>query len=360
LLVRAPNWLGDVVMATPGFRALREGFPAARIALHLRSELIPLLRGAPWFDELLPLRSRGRSGPSLIAEGLRLRPRRFELGICLPDSFSAALLMRAAGVERVVGYGHGGRRLLLHQAVPGVAGAGGRWLIARERHVLGLVEAVGVSARGTYLELFVSPQDEAQAEAALAARGIDTDAKVALLAPGASFGPSKHWPPGYFARVGDALAACGAGVALIGSAAERLLVKDVADRMRARPVELAGELELGPLKAVIRRASVLVCNDAGARHVAVAFGVPTVVLLGPTSLAKTNLNLERVHVLATDVGCRPCYHRTCPVDHRCMTRLDPERVIDAALRAVGDGRGDGTLRPVSPGHRGSIVESSGP
>jgi heptosyltransferase-2 len=74
------------------------------------------------------------------------------------------------------------------------------------------------------------------------------------------------------------------------------------------------------------------------------------VLFGPTSLAKTNLNLERVRALAADVGCRPCYHRECPTDHRCMTRLEPAQVIAAALPALRGGptafRGDGALRAV--------------
>jgi heptosyltransferase-2 len=118
----------------------------------------------------------------------------------------------------------------------------------------------------------------------------------------------------------------------------------------AEPVaDLVGAADLGATKAVIRRARALVCNDAGARHVAVAFGVPCIVLMGPTSLAKTNLNLERVRVLTADVGCRPCYLRECPTDHRCMTRIAPERVLDAVRPALAAGRawrGDGTLRPV--------------
>jgi hypothetical protein len=54
-------------------------------------------------------------------------------------------------------------------------------------------------------------------------------------------------------------------------------------------------------------------------------------LLGPTSLAKTRLNLERVRVLVHPVGCRPCYHRVCPTDQRCLRGLAPERVVEAAL-----------------------------
>jgi len=122
-------------MATPGFRALRAGFPTARITLHLRESQLPLLAGAPWFDERIPVRSFGRRGLAPLREGLSLRGRRFDLGVCLPDSFSSALLMRAAGVRRIVGYRRGGRGPLLHQPVslPPAARAGrGGPLLPRE------------------------------------------------------------------------------------------------------------------------------------------------------------------------------------------------------------------------------------
>jgi heptosyltransferase-2 len=337
ILVRGPNWTGDVIMATPGFRALRAGFPAARITLHLRESQLPLLAGAPWFDERLPLRSFGRGGLAPIREGLSLRGRRFDLGVCLPDSFSSALLMRAAGVRRIVGYRRGGRGPLLHQAVSlpiaARAGSGGP-LLARELHVLGLVEAVGCAPRGTQLELFVTPEEEAEAEAALAAAGVSANEPLVVLAPGASFGPSKQWPPAHFAAAADALAAH-ARIVVVGAPEERALAAEVAGAMRARAADLSGRIGLGALKAVVRRARVALCNDAGVRHVAVAFSVPAVVLMGPTSLEKTALNLERVQVLTEDVPCRPCYLRECPIDHRCLTRIAPERAVRAALPALG-------------------------
>ncbi|MCU0670096.1 MAG: lipopolysaccharide heptosyltransferase II [Myxococcota bacterium] len=350
IVVRAPNWAGDVVMATPGFRALRAAFARARIAVQIRPGLAPLLAGAPWFDEVLPLASYHRGAAALLREGFALRRRpRFDLGVCLPDSFAAALLLRCAGVRRIVGYATQARAALLDVAVRSPSG----W-IARERHVLGLVEAIGCSARGTHLELFVTPREEDAAAAQLAHQGVAAGETIAALAPGASYGASKLWPAESFARVGDALAAAGARVVVIGSAEEAPLAARVAAAMQAPAAVLAGALDLGASKALLRRARVLVCNDAGARHIAVALGVPAVVAFGPTSLAKTNLNLERVRALAADVACRPCYRRTCPTDHRCMTRLAPERVIAAALPALqGDlhaFRGDGLLRAVpAPG-----------
>jgi heptosyltransferase-2 len=337
-VVRAPNWLGDVVMATPGFRALRAAFPRARLTLLLRPAVAPLLAGNPWFDEMLPVHSSGRRPHSLLREGLALRRYCFDLGLCLPDSFSAALHLRLAGVTRVVGYRGNLRGPLLHQKVDPPWGPNPRALVARERHVLGLVEAVGAPMLGTQLELFVTPEEEQEAEIVLAQRPGKAEAPLAAIAPGASYGPSKLWPAESFARVGDALAEAGAQIVLLGAPSESALVARVRAGMRSPAIELTAPGSLGVLKAVLRRSKVLVCNDAGARHVAVAFGVPCVVMFGPTSLEKTNLNLGRVQALFADVPCRPCYLRTCPIDHRCMTRIEPERVIAAALPSLAPGR----------------------
>lgn len=326
IVVRAPNWTGDLVMSTPGFRALRAGHPEAHLALWVRPHLAPLLAGAPWFDAVYQDGERGVAAP--LRAGLRLREeRRFDLGICIPDSFSSAIALRAAGVREIVGYRRGGRSPLLHRALSLPAEAGPRRLVPRERFVLGLVEATGAPPRGTHLELFTTAAEEAAAEALL---GPDDGAPRVALAPGASFGPSKCWPPESFAAVGDALAEAGARVLLLGAAAEAPRVERVRGAMRAPALDLAGATTLGVLKAVLRRCRLLVGNDAGARHVAVAFGVPAIVFFGPTTLEKTSLNLERVLPLETRHPCRPCYRRECPIDHRCLRDIDAGEVAALA------------------------------
>ena len=329
ILVRGPNWTGDLIMASPGFRALRAGFPDARITLHVREALLPLVAGAPWFDAVRPVTSWRGGLRAQLGEARALRAGGFDLGVCLPDSFSSALLMRLSGVRRVVGYARGVRRWLLHTRV-----AWPSEVIARERHVLGLVTALGCAELGTDLELFVTEEERAEADRLLP----DDAAPLAVIAPGASFGPSKLWPAESFARVGDRLAEEGAQVALAGTAGEASLTGRIASGMGAPALDLAGRLSLGGLKALLSRASVLVCNDAGARHVGVAFGVPAVVMMGPTALEKTNLNLERVRVWTADVPCRPCYQRECPIDHRCMTRIPPGVVAADAAAGLHAGR----------------------
>ena len=338
ILVRGPNWTGDVIMATPGFRALRAGFPDARITLHLRESQVPLLRGSAWFDEIVPLRSQAGRRWAAVRDARALgKGHSFDLGICLPDSFSSALLMRAAGVRHIVGYARNSRSWLLHRAVPlpaGIEGERGGPMLPRELHVLGLIEALGCERKGTELELPIMADERREAAAAFEGAGGTPDGSYAVLAPGASFGPSKIWPPESFAQVGDELAARGVSVVLIGTPAEVGLTRDVRRWMRGPVVDLTGKLGLGALKAVVQGARLMVCNDAGARHVAVAFGVPCVVMMGPTSLEKTGLNLDGVQVLTADVPCRPCYARECPIDHRCMRQISPDRVLAAAHSAL--------------------------
>lgn len=338
ILLRGPNWTGDLVMSTPAFRALRRRYPDDRITLQLRPGLAGLIAGSPWFDEVISVQSYRKGAAALVREGRALRGlRRYDLGICLPDSWSSALLMRVAGVRRICGYRRAGRGILLHSPVAARPEWGRQRLVARETYALELMKTLGCDDDGTRLELFTTSEEEAQAERVLAARGAG-EGPLLVLAPGASFGPSKCWAPESFAKVGDAAVGAGAQVAVVGTQDEAARVRRVCDAMRQPALPLAGALDLGGLKALVRRATALVCNDAGARHIAVAFGVPCVVLMGPTSLDKTNRNLEGVRVLETDVACRPCYQRECPIDHRCMTRLEPSRVNDIILPLLESAR----------------------
>ncbi len=340
ILVRGPNWTGDVVMATPGLRALRARFPQARITVQLRPGLEPLLAGAPWIDAVTSVRSYHKGLRAMFAEARSLRAQHFDLGVLLPDSFSSAFLMRLAGVPEILGYARGGRSGLMTQKVVAPAlDAQGRLMLARELHVLGLMEALGAARLDTRLELFTTAEEEAEAERALNESAQDRKHKIVVFAPGAAYGPSKIWPPEYFAKLGDELARrTNVSVVLVGSPSERALAEEIVQNMTSPVQDLVGRISLGAVKAVLRRAALMVCNDAGARHIAVAFGVPCLVLFGPTSIEKTNLNLEHVEVFTENVSCRPCYKRVCPIDHACLRRILPERLLAVALPLLSEQR----------------------
>ncbi|MEZ4279478.1 MAG: lipopolysaccharide heptosyltransferase II [Myxococcota bacterium] len=341
ILVRCPNHAGDVVMATPGLAALREAHPQAEIVAHLPAPLIPLLEGAGLVDALWAVESRGGGVRGLRREAARIAAHGFELGVVIPESISSALLMRLGRVGHVVGFARDPlRAALLHERVPGEAGWGRRRLVSRERFVLQLVAAVGARSEGgpPRLRLATTAAEAERLEAALRPLGSSLaalrDDPPIVLAPGAGFGEAKQWPAESFAGLADRLASGGAPIFVVGAPGEEALVAAVVRAMRARPFVLAGTLDLGALKVLLRAARLLVSNDAGARHVAAAFGVPSVVFFGPTSVEKTPDNLDRVEILETDHACRPCYRRRCPIDHRCLRSLSVEQAEQAAARAI--------------------------
>ena len=339
ILVRAPNWLGDVVMSTPGLRALRLAHPDARIVVQLPEALRPLLEGHPACDETWPLASRSGRWSLWSREARRIAEARFDLGVVVPESISSALRMRRGRVAHVVGFARDPiRSALLDEVVPAPAEWGRRRMVSRERFVATLVAAVGAPTDDLRLELRVTPDEEGRLAAVLARNGtsiasIEREAPV-VIAPGAGYGPSKCWPAASYAALADRLAARGHRVVVVGSAADREAVAAVAEAARRELLVLGDALELGGLKALLRRSRLVVANDAGARHVAAAFGVPSVVFFGPTSVAKTADNLHAVQVLETDHACRPCYRRTCPIDHRCLRSIGVDRAEAAADRAL--------------------------
>jgi len=339
ILVRCPNWLGDVVMTTPGLRALRQSFPEARIVAQLPEALIPVLEGSGLCDELWPVAPRGASLSTLARESRRMADMQFDLGIVVPESISSALRMRLGRVRRVVGFARDPiRRALLGEVVPAPASWGRRRLVSRERFGLRLMEAVGAAGDSCRLSLSVTEAEDARLESALRSHGLSLAAlesdRLIVLAPGAGFGPAKCWPAESYAALGDRFAKKGGGVVLVGSAADASSLDAVHAAMKSTPILLGASLDLGALKALLCRARLLVSNDAGARHVAAAFDVPSVVFFGPTSVAKTPENLDAIEILESDHDCRPCYRRECPIDHRCLRSIGVEAAEAAAGRAL--------------------------
>jgi heptosyltransferase-2 len=340
ILVRCPNWLGDVVMATPGLRALRAAYPEARIVAQLPEKLLPLLEGSGFCDELWPVLPRGAGFSLHRAEARRLAKARFDLGILIPESISSALRMRWGRVGRTIGFARDPlRRMLLDEIVAAPKEWGRRRLVSRERFVLRLMSAVGVSSDDSSLGLSVTEAEEARLNAVLSGQGrriaeLAHDPPI-VIAPGASFGPAKCWPADSYGELADRFAEQGRSVILLGGPGEHSRIEAVRNSMRSTPIVLDAALDLGSLKALIRSARLLVANDAGARHVAAAFDVPSVVFFGPTSVQKTADNLDAIEILETEHDCRPCYRRSCPIDHRCLRSITVDVADAAASRALG-------------------------
>lgn len=329
LLVRCPNWVGDAVMATPALRCLRANYPDAHITLLARPYVRPVFDHGPWADEIVEVRG-------LFSTALALRRRRYDLAVLLTHSFRSALLVRLSGARRRLGYTRGDQRLLLTDAVL-YPHEGLRWALAPKVDLYaGLMRSLGCEGwEDTRPELFYSAAERATLEGLLRYKGVAEGRPLFAIAPGAAFGASKQWSADKFARTADALAEdLDATCLAAASPAEAPLVEAIRRRMR-RPLITFGrdEMDLGLLKPLVAASSLMIATDSGPRHYAVAFGVPVVVLMGPTHPRKTDSAYERTAILRHDVPCGPCYRRTCPTDRRCMESIEPEEV-EAAARAL--------------------------
>lgn len=349
IAVVLPNHLGDVVMATPALRALRKGRPDAEIIGVVRRELGTLLRGLPYVDRLALHDFYKRSPLARVWAQVRFARslQGADVAVVLTNSWSGALLARLSGAPIRVGYDRRRRSWLLTERVPAPrGGTTGRKFtpVAMERYYLDLVQAFGCADEGTALELALEGEAERECDAMFERHGVDADRPLVCLAPGAGYGPAKLWPVEHVAKLSRQLLDTGAQVALVHGPGEEPLAEEIVTATGPGILSLGGAaMGLALLKSVLARASLLVCNDAGARHVAAAFGTRALVLMGPTSLAYTNLNLSQTRILREPVECSPCQLRVCPIDHRCMQRLSPESVFEQARQALHDPQwlGDG-------------------
>ena len=346
VLVIAPNWLGDAVMALPAIADVRRHFAKARLIVAARPSVAAVFEMVPGIDAVVTGTSRAdlyglpvrASGADLY--GPPVTPVLPAIGILLPNSFGSAWRLRRTGIRERWGYAHEGRSILLTRAVqrPRVSMHQGRYY----QH---LVAALGIPNGPLEPVVDVSGALRERARQLLAAAGWDGRQALVTLAPGAAYGTAKRWLPRHFATTIGALARdhdCRA--VLVGSAADAATIRMIATDAAAAgalPIDLGGKTTLQELAGVIALSTACVSNDSGAMHLAGAIGTPVVALFGPTRDTETAPLTRaggRADVLFNPVSCRPCMLRECPIDHPCMRDLEPARVLEALREAVAPGR----------------------
>ncbi|MBK9388382.1 MAG: lipopolysaccharide heptosyltransferase II [Planctomycetes bacterium] len=333
LFLRAPNWVGDVVMATPTLAALRARYPRARITVGVRPYLRGVLRGLEsLYDELLPCpRPKGLAG--FFAEAGQWRARGFDAALLLPSSLEVVLLAAAAGIPRRYAYARGGNAWLLTSALRSPSFRGKRIPRPSGQTFADLAGLLDVPVHDERPRLVYDLATRAAWHERARALGLDLERPYAALNPGASYGSSKFWSVAGFARTAELLRERFGLQALVTvGPGEEPLARGIAEQARV-PIAIAVDpvLDLHALKPAVAGASLLVTTDTGTRHYGTAFDVPTVVLMGPTDPRFTLDHLERQRVLRRELPCAPCHAKSCPLQHHaCMQELSAEMVLSAA------------------------------
>jgi heptosyltransferase-2 len=339
LLVVMPSWVGDIVMATPTLRALRAVEPSDVITVLVRRSMRQLLEHCPWIDRIVSFRQKStfdrRSG--LVSLAARLRRGHFDAAVLLSNSFRSALLARMAKVPHRVGYDRDGRGFLLTDRLVPRRDDGRFVPVPTLDYYLALARYEGAQLPETRMQLFTADEDDREADRLLANGGLCPGRALVLLTPGANFGDAKMWPPPRFAAVADLCHdRLDCVVAVAGSPSERPVLDAVLSAARAPILDLESKgVGLRLLKSVVKRSSLVITNDTGPRHMAAAFGTPVLTIFGPTDPAWTEIQFDREQQMAVKVFCGPCQKKRCPLDHRCMTRIEPQAVFNGAARLLG-------------------------
>ncbi len=338
-------------MATPALKAIRMGFPTSHIAWLVKPYSKKAIEALPYCDEVLEYddKDQARGVDGFLSWVIRLRRKKFDLAVVLPNSFSSALMVFLAGIKRRVGYSREGRGLILTDPIEPMRDGSKIVPLAMVEYYLRLTDALECPRVTMAPELSISPDAKQKALNILEQLGVDKKRMTVIVIPGAAYGSSKCWRPAYFAQVADHLIeAYGCNVLIVPGPEEIGIAREIEATMQNRPFSLAEPIvPLDTLMALIQSSSLVITNDTGPRHFAVAFNKPVVVIMGPTDPRYTNLNLERTIVLRENLDCSPCHLKTCPRDHRCMTAITPDTVIEASEKLIHQfvkPRSDGVVR----------------
>ena len=321
LLVVAPNWLGDAVMALPAIVDLGRHFASKPLMIAARPGVSSLFGMVPVVTAVVKpdVAAIGGANPAIT--------------VLLPNSFASAWLAWRAGVPERWGYARDMRRVLLTRAV-----SRPKQRMHQGEYYQHLVRELGIATGPLEPAITIPANAISDARRLLTQHGWDEESPLIVLAPGAAYGKAKQWIPSYVVRlVTELIARYGVTCGLIGSrgdaATTRAIRSAVPSQQQPRVLDLAGATTLPVLAATLSLASVCISNDSGAMHLAGAVGVPVVAIFGPTNEHATSPLMRRdvpSALLTAHVWCRPCMLRECPIDHRCMTMIEPEGVREAA------------------------------
>ncbi|MBM3208063.1 MAG: lipopolysaccharide heptosyltransferase II [Chlamydiae bacterium] len=334
IIVRMPNWVGDMVMATPIISDLRKAFPDAKITAMCKNPLSELLEEDQEIDEVFcfnktSLFSRHSDRRNILD---KLQKGKYDLGILLTNSISTAWWFWQGKVENRIGFNTKGRSYFLTHPVEFPENIKKQHLVTTYKKLL---EPLGIPISDTSPRIFVSDKEIQLVRALLKQHGVSEDKIIVGINPGATYGSAKCWLPERFRGITKQLLEDkDVFVVYFGDLATASLVKEICQGLSQRVINMAGLTSLRELAALLKICDVLLTNDSGPMHIAAALGTPVVALFGSTSPEITGPFRTGV-VVQKPVECSPCYQRTCPIDFRCMKKIEEQDVYGHIIAAIG-------------------------
>lgn len=327
--------IGDLLLVTPVLRTLRTNYPHAHIALLADTKLADLVKYNQNIDELISIDKKGYHNKlstyfSFVGE---IRERKFDIVINLHANERASFIAALSGAKKIVGYSTFGLGMFFDKVIEN------RKAIKHQVHAHFdvLKETLGITNiddRGIEMWLDEAAQQSAEA---IWSQAFQSSGKIVGLNIGASW-PTKRWRKEYYAQLADILLDKGYGIAFFGGSMDIDIVNETINLMKNKQHPMlktfTGKMTLQELAALLKKCSVLVTNDTGPMHVAVAMNVPLVSMFGPSPVPGFYPYSETSIVLKTPMHCHPCGKHKCPTNHECMWQIDVETVLKYTIEQL--------------------------
>jgi heptosyltransferase-2 len=329
--VLAPNWLGDAVMALPLLADLRRAWPDTHLTIAARGAVAELFAMVPGVSQVITFQGGGGRGAlSAWRENVRLlHAGDFDAALLLPNSFLSAWLAARARIPERWGFARDLRGPLLTRALPRPPAS-----VHQADYYQALARGLALSSGDRLARIAIADDATARARALLGDASVADGQRFVVFAPGAAYGRAKQWLPERFAQLSAMYARDGMTTVLVGAKNDSAACRQIAAIATGTPrvIDLSGRTDLATLAGLLSLSEGVVSNDSGAMHLAAAAGARVVAVFGPTDDRKTSplraaAEGPEPKIVATDVWCRPCMLRECPIDHRCMTRITATEVF---------------------------------
>ncbi len=325
IIVRMPNWVGDLVMATAVLSDLKRVFPYCSLTVIAREEVCDLLKTDRDIDWLFCLKKQRffftrKENKNII---LDLKKTKYDFAVLLTNSFSSAYLFYKAGIKNCVGYKKDYRSLFLKYRIKPLKDD-----IHQIIKYKNLLKPLGIEISDTKPRLYIDADAINKAKDILYQRGFNDNKILIGINPLARYGIAKCWPLQRYKEIAKELAKnknnC---IVFIGDKYSKNLISKLCNDLPSNVINLASHTSLRELVSIIQMCKLFITNDSGPMHIASALNIPLIALFGSTSDILTGPYSDKAIVINKRVECSPCFKRNCPIDFKCMNQITTEEVI---------------------------------
>ena len=317
--------IGDLLVAVPVFRTLKENFPKAKLCLTLRNQFnqLELLKGNPYFDKIIVFDKKPKR--LNLSESLKLlqnwRKEQFDAVIILHHSRRYALLSWLAGAGTRLGYNTKGWRFLLNNV----------YFADPFRHeaenLLEVIKPLGVKTRNLDLELWFETDEKEKVKSWLKEKDISNF--IVIHPAGGWWG--RKWPKENYARLSDYLIEnFPLEVVFTGVSGEKKEIEEIVGLMREKPIVTTGEFTVRELACLYKEARLFIGTDTGAMHLASAVGLPSLIMFGPQDPRRWAPQSKTARIIYKALDCSPCPQKCRWKRNICMEKITVKEMIEAS------------------------------